>query len=245
MQSKTLFPAFGGNFNSNSASIEQIHFLHIGKNAGTQIKFIIEQVNSLSNKKIFHSYGHDTVLKDLPGNSKYFFSIRHPFTRFFSGFYSRKRKGQPRLNVEWTEHEKFAFENFSDANDLAESLYKEGVLGYKATQAIKSIRHTAQNQIDWFCRVGAFLEMHPPVWIIRQECFDLDISHFLTKACINEEVQSKIIITKDKKLAHLNDYEGVPSLSEKAKLNLMNWYSQDIEFYKLCENWILENSQKL
>ena len=44
-------------------------------------------------------------------------------------------------------------------------------------------------------------------------------------------------------MAHLNEYEGVTSLSEKSKLNLMNWYSQDIEFYKLCENWILEKSQ--
>lgn len=97
MQSKTLFPAFGGNFNSNSASIEQIHFLHIGKKAGTQIKFIIEQVNSLSNKKIFHSYGHDTVLKDLPGNSKYFFSIRHPFTRFLAVFILERGKGNQGL----------------------------------------------------------------------------------------------------------------------------------------------------
>ena len=99
-----------------------IAFLHIGKNAGTQITHVTKQLKKYNIK--IKKYHHKTKLADLSRNSQYFFSIRNPATRFLSGFYSRKRKGQPRLNIDWNIHEKIAFEQFEHANDIAENLIR-------------------------------------------------------------------------------------------------------------------------
>lgn len=227
-----------------------IHFLHIGKNAGTQIKSLCDQLNTLQGRssagfRELIKHGHSTVLAALPDGADYFFSIREPVSRFKSGFYSRKRKGQPRLYVEWTQHEEAAFLEFPEANDLAESLFEGGALGAAAFRAIKSIRHTAQNQSDWFCMRGNFLRANPPVWIIRQEHFAADFEVFLGRAGFDIDI-GKLTISSNPKTAHAFDYNGVPGLSGKAVENLRIWYAQDFQFYAACEEWIekeLETSE--
>lgn len=218
-----------------------LHFLHIGKCAGTQIAEISRDLNKdyASPRIIIH--GHDVPLRDIPKQSRYFFSIRNPLSRFKSAFYSRKRKGRPRYNVEWTRRERAAFEEFPHATDLAESLFEEGSRGSAAWAAMKSISHTAQNQSDWFCQCGNFLDARPPVWIIRQERFDEDLIRFIAKAgfTLSDEVlQGFVGRTK----AHANDYGDAPQLTERAiaKLNLL--YSQDFELYRACVDWINKNS---
>ena len=136
--------------NSNS-----IQFLHIGKCAGSQMGSIIKQINKMSGRHEIAKNDHDTLLRDIPKDARYFFSIRNPISRFYSGFCSRKRKGQPRRYSEWTVFDEFAFTEFEEANDLAEALFSGGALERKAAAAIKSIRHTAQNQFDWFYCCGA------------------------------------------------------------------------------------------
>lgn len=214
-----------------------IHFLHIGKCAGTQIMHLARQINELTNKGKIVKHNHDFFLINLDIHQKYFFSIRNPISRFLSGFYSRKRKGQPRLYSEWSIYEERAFSNFEHANDLAESLFIDGIYGMKAFAAMKAIRHTAQNQSDWVYCVGEFLEIHPPIWIIRTECFLEDFSTFLQKIGYGIELHD-LEIAKDPITSHANDYKGVPDLSEKAIKNLKEWYIQDFEFYKLCDYWI-------
>jgi hypothetical protein len=219
-----------------------IHFLHIGKNAGTQIKSLCDQLNTLQGRssagfRELIKHGHSTVLAALPKGAQYFFSIREPVSRFKSGFYSRKRKGQPRLYAEWTQHEEAAFSDFPEANDLAESLFEGGALGAAAFRAIKSIRHTAQNQSDWFCTMGNFLRTNPPIWIIRQEHFASDFQVLLRRAAFDIDV-NELTISANPKTAHTFDYTGVPELSGKAVENLQIWYAQDIQFYAACEEWI-------
>lgn len=214
-----------------------IHFLHIGKCAGTQIRNISEQLLALKAERRIVKHSHDVFLKDLPRQAEYFFSIREPISRFRSGFYSRKRKGAPRLHREWTQYERPAFADFEHANDLAESLFAEGERGLKAWAAMKSIRHTAQNQADWFFWYGTFLDVRPPVWIIRQERFDEDLEVFLRRAKL-ESHGASLELARDSLEAHANDYSGLPPLSERAKDNLRRWYAQDIEFYRMCDTWL-------
>ena len=214
-----------------------IHFLHIGKCAGTQIDQLSEQVNKISNKGKIIKHGHYVYLKDIRYESKYFFSIRNPLSRFKSGFYSRKRKGYPRIKAEWSLHDSLAFDNFDHANDLAESLFEDGILGERAFAAINSIQHTAQNQSDWFRTVGGFLNLHPPVWIIRQENFEEDFQKFLERSGLGVSFED-IEISQDPVSSHSNDYSDIPELSHKAKRNLERWYSQDFELYRVCERWI-------
>ena len=93
------------------------------------------------------------------------------------------------------------------------------------------------DQIGWFDREGAFLQIRPPITIIRQEEFEKDVARFLHLIGFDQPVQ----LTDDATLAHRNDYADTPPLSEKARANLSRWYAQDIEFYRLCEFWLSRN----
>jgi len=216
-----------------------IFFLHIGKNAGTQIRNLCEQVQS-NGEAEFVRVRHGDKFAALPKGARYFFSVRDPITRFKSGFYSRKRKGAPRLYNEWSSHEAEAFARFEHANDLAESLFDGNELGHLAWAAAQSISHTAMQQSDWFTQSGYALDQHPPLWIIRQEHFDDDFAIFLEKAGIASRL-SDLDIAFDSKRAHSTDYSEIPALSSKALTNLKRWYARDFAFYNLCEAWIAQN----
>ena len=213
---------------------DTIHFLHVGKAAGTQINRVIEEINSSRTQRRMVKHRHETALKDLPAGQDYFFSTRDPISRFKSGFYSRKRKGQPRIYNDWSEHESLAFKEFDHANDLAEALFSPGPEGRAAAAAIRSIRHCSRNLVDWFKFSGCMFELQPPIWIIRQEKFEFDLEIFLQRIGYSKPIE----LSTDKTTSHSNDYSGVPNLSDKAKENLRCWYAQDYEFLKLCEDWI-------
>ena len=221
---------------SKSSDVETVHFLHIGKAAGTQVRYLAKSLNKQKADIRINKHRHDVRLKDLPSKERYFFSIRQPESRFMSGFYSRKRKGQPRIYSEWSGHEKMAFGQFEHATDLAEALFEDSPRGHEAISAIRSITHTAQNQVDWFVQRGNFLNIRPPIYILRQEHFDTDWDVFLGRLALKDLVELES--ASDPVRAHRNDYDGIPPLSEKAKKNLAAWYVQDIEFYKQCEAWI-------
>jgi hypothetical protein len=214
-----------------------IHFLHIGKNAGTQIKFVAQQINQNDENCRIEAHPHEVKLGHLPQEAKYFFSIRNPFARFKSGFYSRKRKGLPRFFLDWSAEEKEVFSNFEHANDLAEALFDDSPSGSLAFAAMKSTFHLGQQQCDWFEGRGFFLKTNPPLIILRQENLSDDLQRLFKLL----DLKKCVAITDDERLAHKNNYCGVPELSDKAKDNLRNWYMQDFEFYKQCCNWIKHN----
>lgn len=214
-----------------------VHFLHVGKAAGTQVHQVVQQVNQSRHSRKLVVHGHETELRHVPPGQDYFFSTRDPATRFRSGFYSRLRKGQPRLYVEWSDQERLAFERFSHANELAEALFAPGKLGSDATAAMRSIRHCSRNLVDWFKFNGHMFEVRPPVWIVRQEHFAADLDVFLKR--IGYEAPAELA-RSDNKEAHANNYEGIPDLSEKAMTNLRRWYAQDYAFLELCETWMAQ-----
>jgi len=81
------------------------------------------------------------------------------------------------------------------------------------------------------------LLFRPPLIILRQEKLADDIQ----RLCHLLDLKKPVKMTDDRRLAHANDYHGVPELSEKAKHNLRIWYAQDFEFYKRCCGWIRDN----
>ena len=212
---------------------DEIAFLHIGKNAGTQVKNIAKNLSKYGIR--IRKLGHFARLVQLPENARYFFSVRKPETRFVSGFYSRKRKGQPLMFNEWRKHEAIAFSLFEHANELAENLFCDGDRGKQARMAVKSIIHTGMQQCDWFLGCG-FLDQQPPITIIRQEHFILDMQRLLT--LLNVDVDVNTLVVTDDTTAHKNDYTSVPPLSDLALENLKKWYLQDYYFYELCEEWL-------
>lgn len=219
---------------SISPSLKRIHFLHVSKAAGTQIQTIIDQINANSKLVQVTPHFHEATLDSLSPNQEYFFSTRDPIQRFKSGFYSRKRKGRPRIHVEWSEHEEYSFNQFEHANDLAESLFSPGKRGLDAIAAMRSIRHCSRNFVDWFKFTGHLFELRPPIWIIRQEHFEADLKLFLARIGYS----APVTLQTDIRISHANDYSSTPDLSESAKANLRQWYVQDYEFLRLCEAWI-------
>lgn len=211
-----------------------VYFLHIGKAAGSQVKQMMAQVNREQSAIEMKALAHDVTLAQLPEPSDYFFSIRDPITRFRSGFYSRKRKGRPRNDIEWTPHEARAFADFEHASDLAEALFEPGSVGMRAVAAMKAIRHTAQDQIDWFALAGDIFTTRPPVWVLRQEHLEADLGVLLSR--LGLDIQPEL--RRDSEGAHSNDYSEVPDLTEKGRSNLRQWYAQDFAFYDAVETWM-------
>lgn len=218
------------------SDVKKIHYLHIGKCAGTIFHEVAKAVNQANVGVEIIKHGHDVGLKHIAFGEPYVFAIRSPHTRFVSGFYSRKRKGQPRILTPYTKYEELAFAEFEHANELAEALFAKSKRGKKAVQAIKSIIHTSMNQVDWFDRCGFFLENNPPIHIIRQENFEEDCRNFFVK--IGVDLQGEF--PNDPVSTHKNDYTDIPELSDKALKNLYAWYRQDYELINLCNHWLEE-----
>lgn len=216
------------------AQTNRINFLHIGKNAGTEINRWMGALNSSQQKFIFEKHSHATLLRDLPRRELYFFSIRDPIARFKSGFYSRQRKGQPRLYMEWSRHERLSFETFPHANDLAEALFSAGPRGEAALEAMLSIFHVNSYQIDWFKGRGHFLKEQPPVWVIRQSHLESDMKSMLDIL----EIEAPPLQNASDETSHSFDYAEVPSLSPLAEKNLRRWFAVDFQFIEMCESWM-------
>lgn len=229
-------------FNSligSDKNIQTVHFLHIGKNAGTQIGHILDQVNQSQERVRFEKHSHGVQLKSLPQDDGFFFSIRDPAARFRSGFYSRKRMGKPRIYKAWSPHESRLFDEFEHANDLAESLYDEGPRGRAALCAMLSIGHLGRGQVDWFKGSGFFFDLRPPAWIIRQENLRADMETLLRRLGLDCDFS----VSTDPLTAHTNDYSQIPRLSEKAIDNLKRWHAPDYAFYRQCEDWMAAQSE--
>jgi hypothetical protein len=216
-----------------------IHFLHIGKCAGTTTKRFIQWANTKSGELIIMPHGHAIKLSFLPEDARYFFSIRDPITRFCSGFYERKRKGQPRLYSEWSEKDRLAFTYFPEANDLAENLFSDSSAGLRAFMAMKCIGHVSQHQHSWFDNVEEVLTNRPPICILRQEQLETDLRFLARKLGLPEDFK----LEADPVRSHRYDYTNAPPLSSRAVENLKLWYAADLQFHKLANAWIADNQK--
>ncbi len=215
-----------------------VHFLHIGKNAGTQVRNIAQQLDAGKSRVRIVPHSHEVMLRHLPATAEFFFSIRRPASRFKSGFYHRKAEGRPLREIPWSADERLVFQRFEHANDLAEALYAPGADGAAALAAMVTIRHTAQHQVDWFALSGHMLDLRPPVHILRQEHLSNDISVLCDKLNLDVAVQ----ISTDPVQTRVRDYGEIPELSEKARANLARWFAADEQFYDLCEDWLNRTS---
>ena len=215
----------------------KVHFLHIGKCAGTAIKDVAAQINALPAGPRIIPHGHARKLADLPEDAEYFFSARHPISRFVSAFSMRKRKEQPRLYREWTEGEREAFLRFPEANDLAESLFAPGPLGCEAFAAMQSIGHMHFQHLRF--RVRDIFDARPPLCVLRQERLSHDVGHLLRLLGVDGEVSLPTEPTR----AHRSDSAQATPLSEKAVANLTAWYAVDIEYYRLIDAWMDEQQR--
>lgn len=221
-------------FRSLFAKPKAVHFLHIGKCGGTAIKNMADKVNLASIDLRIVKHGHSVKLNDLPPKDPYFFAVRHPIARFYSAFYMRRRKEQPRLYREWKDSEKEAYALFPEATDLAEHIFSDTPLARHAFAAMQSIGHLSFQHRSFELR--QLMQTRPPIAILRQERLAEDCRRLLEKL----GVDANIGLPEDPTEAHRNDYSDALPLSEKAIKNLEKWYSVDIEYYKIVNQLIEE-----
>lgn len=229
----TLSKWVASKVHSNKYDSRKIHYLHIGKTAGNQIKVVCQGIQETNPQLQFELHTHGTHLYRLTEDTRYFFSIRHPLTRFRSAFYERKRQGRGGKNV-WSPSEAISFQEFEHAVDLAEALFDDSPRGELARGAMHSIQHIRKFHSMWFHPLGHFLKTQPPIWIIRQEMFDHDIEIFARRLGLDAAPATRADAYRGK----IADYTDIPELSQKAKKNLERWYSADIWFYTDCVNWL-------
>ncbi len=205
-----------------------VHFLHIGKTGGTAIKFMMAEAGVRQLKFRFVAHSHRARLTSIPMGEPYFFSIRDPISRFVSGFYSRKRKGQPRIFVEWTAEEEFAFRKFPDATDLAESLdSSDDKTRSAALRAMSAIGHVRAPLVSWFTSIDE-ITARPPLAIIRMASLQDDFNGMLVRLGLRFRVRPP----SDSISAHKNDYTATPPLSHRALSNLREWYALDSSLFE-------------
>lgn len=194
-------------------------------------------------KFYFAIHTHLVRLRELPPDDDYIFSVRDPIERFYSGFYSRKRKGQPSLFAEWTPEEEWAFAKFSEANDLAEALSAEDEeIRCAALSAMKAIGHVRTMHLDWFDNpYKVFYGQRQPLMVLRQKSLGSDfraLARWLN-------LPSSVELPDDPVMAHRNDYSKTPPLSHVAQENLKLWYAYDIAFVAHTERFAARRVEEL
>jgi Sulfotransferase family len=206
-----------------------IHFLHIGKTGGTAIA---EALSPVAQQFGIVMHAHDTKLSDVPRDDRVFFFVRHPVSRFVSGFFSRLRRGAPRYNYEWNEAEAKAFGRFQKANDLAEALSAtDRATLMRAREAMNGIQHVNSVYRNWFFGEQELTDRLDSILLLGlQEKLRSDFEHlkWLLK------LPKKVSLPDDDVRAHRTPGDFDRRLSPLAQRNLSEWYAEDIRFYERC-----------
>jgi len=210
-----------------------LHILHIGKTGGSALNSAFSQhVHAAKFAVRFHD--HNKTLKEIPKGEKVVFFLRHPVSRFISGFYSRKRLGRPRYYIPWSVDEAAAFSRFSSPNVLAKALSSaDPALRADAVRAMRKIRFARDSFYQWFDSDDYFRNRLEDIILIGfQENLDRDFEELKVILGISDTA----VLPADDFSAH----RGLPSedreLDEEAANNLHIWYKRDIHFYCLCQS---------
>lgn len=209
-----------------------LHFIHIPKTGGTAIKDALRTWDNRNGQVLLHP--HRYVLRRVPLGHTAFFCLRKPEARFVSAFYSRKRKGAPRYNFEWTPEEEWAFGRFESANNLGEALTShDPKIQQDAKRAMNGIRHIKDGYPRWLGSFKNFLAAVPFITYIGfQETLTMDFEN-LKKIC---GWPDHLELPSEDVRAHRNPYQADDkNLSELATKGINNWYSSDLILYELAE----------
>ena len=135
-----------------------VHFIHVGKTGGTALKAALEKHKRTAGYHIL-LHDHHFVFRMVPPGDSVFFFLRHPLSRFISGFYSRQREGKPRHYYPWRAGEEKAFAKFKTPNELALALSSPHANPRAAAwQAMRSIQHVRDT----------YYEVVPHSWTVWQ-----------------------------------------------------------------------------
>ena len=205
------------------------HFLHIGKTGGSAIKHVLEALPPRPDLRI---HTHWDRLDDVPPGEKAFFVVRHPRSRFVSGFNSRLRQGRPRYDTRWTPDEVEIFARFPTANALAEALSSaDSDTRSAAETAIQTIGHTALKLSFWFGSVEDLQARRSDIAFVGHlPTLDADFARLRTILGLPPEAA----LPGDPVAAHRTPEGFETDLSELGAANIDRWYAEDFAIYEAC-----------
>ena len=211
-----------------------LHFLHIGKTGGTAIKRAI-RVAGMPETPFGPLEVHQhrsSRLAEVPPEDYAFFFVRDPIARFFSGFYSRLRKGQPRYYFEWTKNERIVFEAFQTPQALAAALGSDDLEQRQLAEfSMRSVRHLRRMALYLGPPREIEKRLNRIVYIGRQETLDVDWP--LIRGIL--DLPETLVLPSSSRAAHRADPTLDRSLDERALAALRDWYAPDQRVVDFCE----------
>lgn len=211
-----------------------LHFLHIGKTGGTAIKRALRVADwpeTPYGPLEVHRH-HSSKLAEVPRGDFVFFCVRDPIARFFSGFYSRVRKGQPRYYFEWTAAERVAFEAFPTPQALAAALASRDTEQRQLAEfSMRSIRHLRRMSFYLGQPDDIKKRLDEVVFIGRQETLSADWPRLKNILDLPESLE----LPSDPERAHRADPSLDRTLDEPAMAALRDWYEPDRRLVDFCE----------
>jgi hypothetical protein len=214
----------------------RIHFLHIGKTGGSAVKSALLPWRTAGDFELV-LHRHRTRLKDLPSGEKVVFMVRDPISRVISGFYSRRRKGQPRTYVEWSPAEREAFLAFETPGALAEALgAADAVERAAAERAFGAIQHVRDRYRFWLGSARRVEERFSDILFVgRQERLDEDFARLLPLLGLPDT----ITLPSDPVVAHRNPPDIDRTLTDRGETQLRMRLADDYEILdRLSEYWM-------
>ncbi|MEZ4710307.1 MAG: sulfotransferase family 2 domain-containing protein [Caldilineaceae bacterium] len=212
------------------------HFLHIGKTGGSAIQTALEPYVDAGIYNILLQ-PHRVTLKDVPIGDGVFFTLRHPVTRFVSGFNDRLRLGQPKYCYWWSPAEQEAFACFQSANELAEALSDpDDTWRGLAQRAMGSIQHVSSSFWFWLHDPAYFRSRSADLLFVGfQESLNSDFPRLLNRLGLDEQIP----LPTDPVAANQAPDIADQAISALGRHNLLAHYAADVEFYeemqsKLC-----------
>jgi hypothetical protein len=210
-----------------AVSKPELHILHIGKTGGTALQSALKPHAQAGPFAItFHT--HNKTLADVPAGESVVLFLRHPVSRFVSGFYSRQREGRPRTYRPWSQAERQAFSMFASASALARALASKSAIGEEARAAMHAIRHVRDSFYDWIVSDDYFHARRYDIFFVG---FQEKLAEDLTRLSALLGISAMVELPVDDIAAHRNPPGVDRDLEPMALANLQSWYFRDIELY--------------
>ena len=205
-------------------------FFHLAKNGGGSITWFLRPI-----RDTWYHAGHRETLPGLAArfpNAPIVFFVRHPVSRFVSGFYNLHRARSQGVRRLPTAADTIGFHLFPTPNDLLDGLRSDDDWTRSAAEyAINNLpflRNPLVNNLVSTDTVDAHL---PQIAFIgTQENFEASVEAMRTVLSL----PSTLSLTTHERKSHRSPASLRTAISDENREVLLNWYRDDLVLYEHC-----------